>query len=87
MNKTLKVILGILAVVAIAATVSYAVYRLLNKEGKKPLAVFKSKFNDDGSVEAVEVSEEELITEDAVKEAPATPCNDAVCAVDMCMPY
>jgi len=72
MSKTTKIILGILAVVAIAATVSYAIYRYLGK-GKKPLAFFKSKFNDDGTVEAVDASDE--------------LCDDAVCAVDMCMPY
>lgn len=85
MNKTLKIVLGILAVVAIAAGVSYAIYRYLNKEEKKtPLAFFKSKFNDDGSVEAIDATEEVL---NETVEEPAAPCDDAVCAVDMCMPY
>ena len=73
MSKTWKIILGIFAVAAVAAAVSYGIYYYMNNCKKKPLAFFKSKFNEDGSVEAVDASEE--------------LCDDAVCAVDMCMPY
>ena len=82
MSKTWKIILSILAIAAVAAAVSYAIYTYLNKHEKKPIAFFKSKFNDDGSVEAIDATEE--FVEDSAKE---TPCDDAVCAVDMCMPY
>ena len=82
MSKTWKIILSILAIAAVAAAVSYAIYTYLNKEEKKPLAFFKSKFNDDGSVEAIDATEE--VAENSAKESP---CDDAVCAVDMCMPY
>ncbi|MBR5479904.1 MAG: hypothetical protein IKU84_06965 [Clostridia bacterium] len=91
MSKTWKFILAAVGVILTAAAVAYAVYAYLNKEGKKPLATFKSKFNEDGTVEAIDVTE--AFTEDAPVDTdgedapPATPCNDAVCAVDMCMPY
>lgn len=85
MSKTWKIILSVLAVVTIAAAVSYAIYTYLNKEEKKPIAFFKSKFNDDGTVEAIDATEEVLEETEAPVET--TPCDDAVCAVDMCMPY
>ena len=98
MSKALKVILSILAVAAIAAGVSYAVYRYLeNKKSQKPLGMFKSQFNEDGTVDAIDITDEILGSEEApapeapvAEEAPApapAKCDDAVCAVDMCMPY
>lgn len=90
MSKTWKFILAALGVILTAAAVAYAVYAYLNKKGQKPLAAFKSKFNEDGTVEAIDVTEEfteTAINDDNADASPASPCNDAVCAVDMCMPY
>ena len=75
MKKFITVTLKILAVVAIAAAVAYAVYRLLNYE-KKPIAVFESDFDDDSD----KLSDAEIIE--------TTPSDDgALDTVDKCMPY
>ena len=75
MKKTIVITLKILAVIAIAATVAYAVYHFLNKE-KKPIAVFESNFDDD-AVESVDA--------EVIDVAPAG--DGALDAVDKCMPY
>ena len=78
MSKTTKWILGVCAAAAVAAAVSYAIYHYLNKSGKKPLAFFKSKFKSGDDSEPIEATDEFLFD---------GPADDAVDAVDACMPY
>lgn len=80
MKKFVTVTLKILAVVAIAAAVAYAVYRLLNYE-KKPIAVFESNFDEDDALEQDEVIEVCALSGEPEKE------DNALDIVDKCMPY
>lgn len=81
MKKFFTVFFQVLAVLMAIAAVVYAVYALCGRKMRRTRMVFRSDFDPDEPIGAAEPA----------PEAPAQPqgaCNgDAVCAVDMCMPY
>lgn len=79
MKKFFSFFFGFVAIVSLVAAVAYWVYHFLSAANRCPRIMFQSNFTDDDAP-SPDTAE--------VKEA-CTSCDagDAVCAVDMCMPY
>ena len=79
MKKFFSFFFKLIAVMSVLAAIAYWVYHFLSVTGNRTCMMFKSNFTDDETPQA-----------DAEKsDAPEFACEDgdAVCAVDMCMPY
>ena len=80
MKKFFSFFMKFIAVMSVLAAIAYWVYYFLSATGHRTCMMFKSNFTDDETPP--------IDAHESAAPAPST-CEhgDAVCAVDMCMPY